>query len=98
MWNPKYFHEMMMNRVIITKLVSPSQSWTRTPEPEVRQGLVDEGARLEHQAEDDAGDGLGQDVGHEEDQAEDRPAAEPAVEQDGERRARTGSAWLATGR
>ena len=33
MWKPKYFHEMITNIVIITKLGSPNQSWTRTPRP-----------------------------------------------------------------
>ena len=33
MWNPKYFHEMITKRVIITTSVFPSQSWMRPSSP-----------------------------------------------------------------
>ena len=84
MWNPKYFHEMMTNRVSITIPPSPSQSWTTPPRPAPVERRVHDPGRPEHQAEDDAGDRLGQDIGQEEDQSEDRPAREAPVEQDGE--------------
>ena len=35
MWNPKYFHEMITKRVIITTSVLPSQSWMRPSSPTV---------------------------------------------------------------
>ena len=91
MWKPKYFHEMITNSVSITMSVSPSQSWMSALETDALQARVDEGVGLQEQAEDDAGDRLGQHVRDEEQQPEDRASREPPVEQDGERRARTGS-------
>ena len=35
MWNPKYFHEMITKRVIITMSVLPSQSWMSPSRPTV---------------------------------------------------------------
>ncbi len=35
MWKPKYFHEMITKRVIITMSVLPSQSWMSPPRPTV---------------------------------------------------------------
>ena len=85
MWKPKYFHEMITNRVIITRVESPSQSWMRPSRPTARERRVHDRVGLQQQREDDAGDRLRQDVRQEEQQPEDRPTAEAPVEQDRER-------------
>ena len=84
MWKPKYFHEMMTNRVIITNVVSPSQSWTRPPRPTHCRPESTRRPGLQEQREDDAGDGLREDVRQEEDDPEDRAAGEPPIQQDRE--------------
>ena len=42
MWNPKYFHEMITNRVIITTSVFAKPVLDEALEPDRLQGRIDE--------------------------------------------------------
>ena len=98
MWNPKYFHEMITKRVIITMSVLPSQSWMSPSSPTFWRAVSTRASGWRSRLKTMPVIASDSTYGNEEQQPEDGASGEAPIEQDGERRARTGSGGRATGR